>query len=279
MRSAATYHAHRKACTYTHPPGRRVYQRGAHILWEVDGAEAKLYVQNVCLFGKLFIDHKTVFFDVAPFLVYVLTDATSQFDHALGFFSKEKVSYDDFNLACIVVFPPYQRKGYGTLLMEYSYYLSRSAAVAGTPERPLSELGLKGYMAFWSAQLVRTLQAAWEPGGDAIRAVLAGDAAATRSSTDSSPVRRRTAARGWAGEVRIERPAASGATVPLPPRTTLARLAAAAGLRPDDATLALAQAGLLMADDGVLHISREAVHAAAARLRVRPPILDEAYCR
>lgn len=275
MRSAATYHAHRKACTYTHPPGRRVYQRGAHILWEVDGAQAKLYVQNLCLFGKLFIDHKTVFFDVAPFVVYVLTDATSQFDHALGFFSKEKVSYDDFNLACIVVFPPYQRKGYGTLLMEYSYYLSRSAAVAGTPERPLSELGLKGYMAFWSAQLVRTLQAAWEPGGDAIRAVLAGDAAVVAPAV---AVRRRTAARGWAGEVRVERMVVSKDTVPLPPRTTLARLAAAAGLRPDDATLALAQAGLLVADDGTLTLSREAVHAAAARLRVRPPILDEAYC-
>ncbi|WFD24489.1 histone acetyltransferase [Malassezia equina] len=275
MRSTATYHAHRKACTYTHPPGRRVYQRGAHILWEVDGAQAKLYVQNLCLFGKLFIDHKTVFFDVAPFVVYVLTDATSQFDHALGFFSKEKVSYDDFNLACIVVFPPYQRKGYGTLLMEYSYYLSRSAAVAGTPERPLSELGLKGYMAFWSAQLVRTLQAAWEPGGDAIRAVLAGDAAAVAPVV---AVRRRTAARGWAGEVRVERMVVSEDTVPLPPRTTLARLAAAAGLRPDDATLALAQAGLLVADDGTLTLSREAVRAAAARLRVRPPILDEAYC-
>jgi len=278
MRSAATYQAHRKTCAYTHPPGRRVYQRGAHILWEVDGAEAKLYVQNLCLFGKLFIDHKTVFFDVAPFSVYVLTDATSQFDHALGFFSKEKISYDDYNLACIVVFPPYQRKGYGTLLMEYSYYLSRSNAVAGTPERPLSELGLKGYRAFWSAQLVRTLQAAWEPGGDAVRAVLAGDAAVVARTTDTPTVRRRTAARGWAGEVRIERAAVSDAAVSLPPCTTLGRLAAAAGLRPDDATLALAQAGLLMADDGTLTISREAVQAAATRLRLRPPILDEAYC-
>lgn len=276
MRSRATYHAHRKTCSYTHPPGRRVYQRGAHILWEVDGATAKLYVQNLCLFGKFFIDHKTVFFDVAPFLVYVLTDATSQFDHALGFFSKEKVSYDDFNLACIVVFPPYQRKGYGTLLMEYSYYLSRSAAIAGTPERPLSELGLKGYMAFWSAQLVRTLQKAWEPGGDTVRAILAG-----HTATELPPhaaVRRRTAARGWAGEVRVERPVVAGPSVPVPRRTTLARLAAAAGLRPDDATLALAHAGLLMAKDGTLVLSHEDVDAAAGRLRLRPPILDEAYC-
>lgn len=32
----------KKTCTYTHPPGRKVYQRGAHIIWEVDGAEAKV---------------------------------------------------------------------------------------------------------------------------------------------------------------------------------------------------------------------------------------------
>jgi hypothetical protein len=34
--------------------------------------------------------------------------------------SQEKVSYDDYNLACIVTFPPYQKKGYGTLLIEFS---------------------------------------------------------------------------------------------------------------------------------------------------------------
>ena len=237
MCTASTFHAHRRTCTYTHPPGRKVYQRGAHILWEVDGAQAKLFVQNMCLFGKLFIDHKTVFFDVAPFWLYILTDATSQFDHVVGFFSKEKVSYDDYNLACIVVFPPYQRRGYGTLLMEYSYYLSRSALVPGTPERPLSELGLKGYMAFWSAQLIRTLLAAYAPHGAQIRAILAGHTSAPRPMRLQQPAaaskRRKTSLRGWAGEERTE-PVAQTSTmlsstveedVPLPSRTTLSPVA------------------------------------------------------
>ena len=34
--------------------------------------------------------------------------------------SQEKVSYDDYNLACIIVLPPYQRKGYGMLMIEFS---------------------------------------------------------------------------------------------------------------------------------------------------------------
>lgn len=284
MRSAHTLHAHRRTCTYTHPPGRKVYQRGAHILWEVDGAQEKLYVQNLCLLGKLFIDHKTVFFDVAPFWAYVLTDASSQFDHVLGFFSKEKVSYDHYNLACIVVFPPYQRRGYGTLLMEYSYHLSRSDDTPGTPERPLSDLGLKGYMAYWSAQLVRTLLAAYSPEGAMIRAILAGHKPPPPHSmpTSQSPRRRRQRRGGWAGEERAERPDEPLASIPhasIPMNTTLARIADAAGLRSDDATLALAHAGLLdSTSSSTFVLSLEAIQQAAQRLSLRPPILDVGYC-
>ena len=36
---------------------------------------------------------------------------------------QEKVSFDEYNLACIVVLPPYQKKGYGMLLIEFSELL------------------------------------------------------------------------------------------------------------------------------------------------------------
>ncbi|CAG8832949.1 35606_t:CDS:2, partial [Racocetra persica] len=32
-------------------------------------------------------------------------------EQVIGYFSKEKISYDNYNLACILVFPPYQRRG------------------------------------------------------------------------------------------------------------------------------------------------------------------------
>lgn len=79
----------------------------------------------------------------------------------MAFFSKEKVSYDDFNLACIVTFPPHQNRGFGKLLIEFSYYLTRHPATrapnksSGTPERPLSDLGRKGYMAYWVSVVIR----------------------------------------------------------------------------------------------------------------------------
>lgn len=33
---------------------------------------------------------------------------------------QEKVSYDDHNLACIITFPPFQNRGFGKLLIEFS---------------------------------------------------------------------------------------------------------------------------------------------------------------
>lgn len=163
MRTHTGWYAHKHTeCSHQHPPGRKVYQRGAHTIWEVDGAKQKLYAQNLSLFGKLFIDHKTIFFDVEPFNFYVMTDGSAKFDLALGYFSKEKHSYDNYNLACITTFPPYQKKGYGTLMIEFSYLLSSRAGVLGTPERPLSDLGFKGYVAHWSAVLLRTLALAFD---------------------------------------------------------------------------------------------------------------------
>ncbi|GAA5885403.1 hypothetical protein JCM3774_000142, partial [Rhodotorula dairenensis] len=119
-----------------------------------------LYCQNLCLFAKLFIEHKYMFFDVESFTFYLLTEAQGKQEWVLGYFSKEKISYDDYNLACIVVFPPFRQRGWATLLIEFSYELSRRfSATPGTPERPLSELGQRGYLAVWISVLVRYFRA------------------------------------------------------------------------------------------------------------------------
>jgi histone acetyltransferase MYST1 len=38
------------------------------------------------------------------------------------------------------------------------YELSRQQGEAGSPERPLSDLGLKSYLSYWTATLIRFLQ-------------------------------------------------------------------------------------------------------------------------
>jgi histone acetyltransferase MYST1 len=37
------------------------------------------------------------------------------------------------NVACILTLPPYQRKGYGKLLIAFSYELSKLEGVTGSP--------------------------------------------------------------------------------------------------------------------------------------------------
>ncbi|CAG8034545.1 unnamed protein product [Penicillium olsonii] len=155
---------HRRACEHRiTPPGTKVYDHGGYAVWEVDGQDYKLFGQNLSLFAKLFLDHKTVFFDVATFLYYILT-FTDPDDHesyhVLGFFSKEKLSWDANNLACILIFPPYQHKQLGKLLMGVSYKLSgwdSNGGPIGGPEKPLSELGHKSYVRFWAERIARYL--------------------------------------------------------------------------------------------------------------------------
>ncbi|KAL1884106.1 hypothetical protein VTK73DRAFT_6775 [Phialemonium thermophilum] len=151
-----------------------VQNEGEWSVWEVDGEKDVLFCQNLSLFAKLFLDNKSVFFDVTGFnyflLVYTLPaprpsntagsgsfEATQPRNQIVGFFSKEKLSWDNNNLACILVFPPWQRKGLGALLMGISYEISRREGVLGGPEKPISDLGKKGYKRFWAGEIARWL--------------------------------------------------------------------------------------------------------------------------
>ncbi len=65
------------------------------------------------------------------------------------------MSWDNNNLACILIFPPWQRKGLGSILMGVSYEISRREGVLGGPEKPISDLGKKGYKRFWAGEIAR----------------------------------------------------------------------------------------------------------------------------
>ncbi|OHE91263.1 MOZ/SAS family protein [Colletotrichum orchidophilum] len=207
---------------YRHPRGRRLLRKeiarttgkktnvapkyteeyvtdeGEWSVWEVDGEQDVLFCQNLSLFAKLFLDNKSVFFDVRGFNYFLLVytppppkptsnpqDPTPPQPppsppprpHIIGFFSKEKMSWDNNNLACILVFPPWQKKGLGALLMGVSYEISRREGVLGGPEKPISELGRKGYKRFWGGEVARWLlgcptHSGRAGGGDADAALL-----------------------------------------------------------------------------------------------------------
>ncbi|KAI9272702.1 acyl-CoA N-acyltransferase [Phascolomyces articulosus] len=150
--------AHKLHCKRRKPPGKVIYQQDNIKIYEIDGREHKLYCQNLCLMSKLFLETKTLYYDVEGFTFYVLTEQDRTLDLFVGYFSKEKISYDNYNLACIMVLPPQQRKGYGRLLIELSYELSKHQGIIGSPEKPLSALGALGYRSFWASTLIASLR-------------------------------------------------------------------------------------------------------------------------
>lgn len=126
-------------------------------VYEIHGSEHKLYCQNLCLLAKLFLDHKSRYFDVSPFKFYILTENDQRGNHIVGYFSKESSPMSEYNLACIMVLPPYQRNGYGQFLISLSYHFSRAENRVSSPEVPLSDLGRISYKSYWINTLLKTL--------------------------------------------------------------------------------------------------------------------------
>ncbi|KAM6930556.1 histone acetyltransferase KAT6A [Xenentodon cancila] len=157
MKSRSILYQHMKKCNWFHPPANEIYRKDDVSVFEVDGNVSTIYCQNLCLLAKLFLDHKTLYYDVEPFLFYVLTQNDSKGCHLVGYFSKEKHCQQKYNVSCIMILPQYQRKGYGRFLIDFSYLLSKREGQPGSPEKPLSDLGRLSYMAYWRSVVLECL--------------------------------------------------------------------------------------------------------------------------
>ncbi|KAK6534257.1 hypothetical protein TWF281_005587 [Arthrobotrys megalospora] len=225
------------------------FEGGRYQIYEVDGADQRdrLFLQSMCLFGKFFIETKFIWYEFDNYMFYVLVErpvGSQGREHEFsvaGFFSKEKVSWDQNNLSCIILFPQYRSGGLGGALIDFSYYISQATGRIGGPEKPISDLGQRGYDRYWRKSIAAAILEKTAPRKTDARSSKRAASRTRKDSTKAQPPNSRVRP----GDISI------GVTDIRGTQTiSVEDLSKATGILSDDILVCLKEEGLITRWDG-----------------------------
>lgn len=150
----AAMNIHITKCSMAHTlPGKVMYSHDGTVIRKVRGFKYPLMCQNMCSAAKLFLEHKSVFYCLTQYDFYIAYQTLDGIETPMGFFSRELGSWEGNNLSVLCVFPCYQRRGIGSILVRFSYRLSQYEQTISGPERPLSAFGQRCYLRHWATRI------------------------------------------------------------------------------------------------------------------------------
>ncbi|GAU93987.1 hypothetical protein RvY_05836 [Ramazzottius varieornatus] len=153
---------HVTGCSKICPPGSNIYTKNDIAIYEIDGKIHREFCQNLSILSRFFLSTKAVTYDVIYMMYYVLSQRGEDgLYRPVGYFSKDK-DLEKNTLACILVLPQFEKRGFGKILIDLSYIIARTTHKPGTPERPLSRPGLLAFASYWKCVVSRALLKKWE---------------------------------------------------------------------------------------------------------------------
>jgi len=138
-------------------PSEGVYADDALRIVLLDGTQHPECCDHLCRLGKLLIPSKRSLDGPTSFWFFVV--ATVPHGQLVGYFSRPGAGPEEseINAACVAVLPQWQHKGYGYVLVQASYEVSRLQGQCGRPEEPLSAAGWAVYWKYWRLAILSAL--------------------------------------------------------------------------------------------------------------------------
>lgn len=110
--------------------------------------------QNLCLVSQMFLKSKTLYYEVDDYDFFVVYQ-----DEVFGYFSRQRSG--DNSLNCFMVFPCFQKQGWGTVLVSYSQIKEYAGAEASGISnkikgagKPYSKKAIFCFRKYWKYKVI-----------------------------------------------------------------------------------------------------------------------------